>query len=244
MRAPDRGYSWPVNRPKRGWPGLVAALLVVILGVATHSLVGCSSGNGLRKGIPDASVDLHECVPDASIGCTCACGQHGVQVCTSAGTFPPCQCATPDSADSLGGDPAVESDSATGMDATPDGPDSMVVDSAVEPDGAASIDTPGVLSCYDLSVTALDGLLQVIDNACQSDEDCTTVLIAGKCIEDCWLTVNVDTVAAFEAAEDQLCQPFFAQKCQPYLMPCPSFHAPICVAGTCRQQTWGLVSMP
>ncbi len=61
MHAPDRAYSWPVNRPKLGWPQLVAALLVFILGVATHSLVGCSNGNGLRKGSPDASVDLHEC---------------------------------------------------------------------------------------------------------------------------------------------------------------------------------------
>jgi hypothetical protein len=86
-----------------GWlwqrpPRLVAALLVFVLGVAACSLVGCSKGSGLRQGIADASVDL----------------------------FPPCQCATPD------------------------GADSMAVDSAVQSDGAASLDTAGALYCHDL----------------------------------------------------------------------------------------------
>jgi hypothetical protein len=230
--APDRVYPWPMNRPERAWPRLVAALPVFVLGVATYFLAGCSSSNGLRKGIADASVDLHECVPDVTIGCACASGQHGVQVCTSAGTFPPCQCATPDGADNTGGDSAVESDGATRMDKTPDSPDSMVVDSAIEPDGAASIDTANVLSCYH----SLDGLLGVIDYACQSDEDCTTILIANKCFALCWLSINVANVAAVEAAEDQLCQPFLPQQCRLVQPPCRSVHAPSCVAGSCQTE--------
>ena len=224
-----------------------ARVRVFMLGVVACSLVGCSNGKGLRQ-IPDASADLRADVPDASIGCACA-----------SGIFPACPCATPDGANRMAADSAVESDSASRMDTTPDGadtmvvdsavesdsasrmdttpdsPDSRAVDSAVESDGAASIDTAGTLSCHDLSVAALNGLLQVVDDSCQSDADCTTVIIANKCIQGCWLIVNVNTVAALEAAEDQLCQPFFAQKCTLLQPPCPAFVPPTCVVGTCRE---------
>ena len=35
------------------------------------------------------------CVPGASVGCVCATGQQGAQVCTQAGTFGVCECASP-----------------------------------------------------------------------------------------------------------------------------------------------------
>lgn len=200
-----------------------ARVRVFMLVVVACSLVGCSKGNGLRSGTPDASADLRADVPDA-IGCAC-----------TSGTLPACPCATPDGADSMAADSAVESDSASRMDTTPDSPDSRAVDSTAESDGAASIDTAGTLSCHDLSVAALNGLLQAVDDSCQSDADCATILIANKCIQGCWLTANVNTVAAVEAAEDQLCPPGSAQMCRQFQPPCPSFVAPTCVAGTCRQ---------
>lgn len=208
MCTPDRSYLWPVNRPTGGRPRLVAALLVFVVGLAISSFFGCSNANGLRKGGPDASVDLHGCVPNASVDCACASGQQGVQICTSAGILPPCQCATPDGAE--GGDSTVDSD------------------------GAASIDAGGALSCNDLSLAASNGLARVTDADCQSDADCTTILVAGTCFAFCSLTLNIANVAAVEAAENQLCQPFFAQKCQVYQMPCPATHAPSCVAGICQ----------
>jgi len=200
-----------------------ARVHVFMLVVVACSLVGCSNGKGLRNAGPDASADLRVGVPDA-IGCACA-----------SGIFPACQCATPDGADSMVVDSTVESDGATRMDTTPDGPDSRVADSAAESDGAAGIDTAGAVSCDDLSVTTLGGLRGVIDYACQVDADCTTIVVAGSCLPYCFLTFNVANVAAVEAALDELCQPFLTQKCKPYDIPCNSFHAPTCVAGTCRQ---------
>ena len=188
-----------------------ARVRVFMLVVVACSLVGCSKGNGLRSGTPDA------------IGYACA-----------SGTLPGCQCATPDGADTMVVDSAIESDGATRMDTTPDSPDSRVADSAAESDGAAGIDTAGALSCDDLSVAALDGVRRFIDDACQSDEDCTTIFIGNKCVVGCWLTTNFSSAPEVEDEVDYLCQPFFAQKCQAPQLPCYSVHAPSCVAGICQ----------
>jgi hypothetical protein len=234
MRAPDHLCVGVLDRPDHGRPHSSSVVLVSLLCFAVCS--GCSSGKGLRKGIPDATVELQECVPGAS-ECSCPSGQPGVRICTSAGTFLPCQCAPPDGADIMEGDSAVGSDSATRMDATPDGPDTMGGDSAIESNSAANTDASGAPSCYDLTRAASNGLDRVGDSSCQSDADCAIVGVEGKCLDYCFVARNVASVAAVEAAEDQLCEPFFAQKCESWHTPCPAASSK-CVGGACFIE-WG-----
>jgi hypothetical protein len=71
-----------------------------------------------------ASVLPAVCVPGISVDCACSNGQHGAQICISAGTFGPCVCSAPtmDAASAIVGGDAATSGGDSATTSPPDAP--------------------------------------------------------------------------------------------------------------------------